>query len=177
MVRMNSVTGALMATAMLVMPTAGSAQDRERAGEQPEVVREVLACRTIADNAARLACFDAQAARFETAVVSGEVVAADREQVRETNRSLFGLNLPRIRIFGSDNEQIEEITGEISGLSQTQDGKTLVILTDGARWAQTDNRPVIGVRVGQQVTIRRATLGSFFMRFANGGSVRARRLN
>lgn len=177
MAKMNPVTMPLMATAMLAMATAGWAQDRERASEQPEVVREVLACRAISDGAARLACFDTQTARFETAVASGEVVAADREQVRETNRSLFGLNLPRIRIFGSDSEQIEEITGEISGLSQTQDGKTLVILTDGARWAQTDNRPVIGVRVGQQVTIRRASLGSFFMRFSNGGSVRARRLN
>lgn len=162
---------------LALTPSGGWAQDRDRSNEQPEVVREVLACRAISEDTARLACFDAQAARFETAVSTGEVVAADRAQVRETNRSLFGLNLPRIRIFGSDSEQIEEITGEISGISQTQDGKALVILTDGARWAQTDNRPVIGVRVGQQVTIRRATLGSFFMRFANGGSVRARRIN
>ena len=170
-------TAAAVALMSAMLPSTSLAQDRNADGEQPVVVRDVLACRSISDNTARLACFDAQTARFETAVQTGEVVAADREQVRATNRSLFGLNLPRIRIFGSDSEQIEEITGQISALSQTQDGKTVVILADGAHWAQTDNRPVIGVRVGQQVTIRRATLGSFFMRFANGGSVRARRTN
>lgn len=176
MSKFTPLSAALVSLAIL--STSAVAQDaRNPEVEQPQVVRDVIACRAISDNAARLACFDAQAARFETAVQAGDVVAADRAQVREANRSLFGLSLPRIRIFGNDTEEVEEVQGQIAALSQTQNGGTLVTLVDGARWAQSDNRPVIGVRVGQQVTIRRATLGTFFMRFANGGSVRARRVN
>ena len=173
----------MIAAVMLIVTASGLAQAQPAAApatsddEQPVVIREVLACRAIEEAVARLNCFDTQTARFDEAVRTGEVVTADREEVRRTNRSLFGLQLPRIRIFGSDDDEVTEIQGEIRSLGQNQDGKVIVTLTDDARWVQTDNRPVIGVRVGMQVTIRRAALGSFFLQFPNGASVRARRIN
>ena len=168
--RAMSVAGFALATA-----SAGSAEDAP--AQQPQIVVDVLACRAITDDDARLACFDGATARFGTAIEAGDVVTADRAEVQRNNRSLFGLSLPRIRIFGGDQDQVEEIEGEVAAISFTADGKARVRLADGAIWVQTDDRPVIGVRPGLHVTIRRAALGTFFLAFDRHGSVRARRVN
>ncbi|MFM6853543.1 MAG: hypothetical protein ACKOUM_05620 [Sphingopyxis sp.] len=54
------------------------------------VLQHVFDCRTVADNAARLACFDQQVAALETAEGSRDIRIMDREQVRAARRGLFG---------------------------------------------------------------------------------------
>lgn len=165
------------AAAMLLLagaqPPAGQAP--------PASVSALLACRTLADEAARLRCFDQAAAQFETATTRGEVLIVDRQQVRSTRRRLFGLPLPDINLFGS-RERAEDVprsvTGEIASVSYDRDrGGWIMTLRDGAVWRQTDNTTLaLEPRAGQRVVINRAVLGNFVMQVARQPGIRVRRV-
>ena len=73
------------------------------AQERPETLERLMACRGIADNAARLACFDTAAGALDTAERQGDVVVIDRVGVAETRRQLFGFEMPTLpRLFGPE---------------------------------------------------------------------------
>ena len=76
--------------------------------KRPEVIERITACRTIAASAERLACFDREVAALEAAADAREIAVVDREQVRRTRRSLFGLRLPDLGIFGDDDDEGED---------------------------------------------------------------------
>lgn len=164
---------------LLLCAGASPAMADEPVG-QPAVVTNLMECRAIADDTARLACFDQRTQELSSAVGDRSIVVADREEVRATNRSLFGLRLPRIRIFSRDDgeEALSEIETVIQSISRQYDGKVSFTVDDGARWVQTDGHVVTGVvREGTRVTIRRAAFGSYFAAFAGSISVRVRRVN
>ena len=60
------------------------------------VIKNLLDCRALPDNAERLACYDKAAAAVENATKSGDLVAIDREQRRAARRQAFGFNLPTL---------------------------------------------------------------------------------
>ncbi len=172
------VTSVAMGLFLLAGASAARADDPDEATQaRPPVVAAVLACRALTDPTARLACFDREAGTLDTALTNGDVVAADRTEVRRANRSLFGLSLPRIRIFGSHDDEVTTIEGDVQSIARGGDGRAVFTLTDGARWMQTDDHTLVGVRAGTHVTIRRGALGSFFAAFRGSSSVRVRRVN
>ena len=145
----------------------------------------MVRCRAIAEDAARLACFDAAAAALQAAQERRDVVVVDRQQVREGRRRLFGLALPRIPIFGGgdddddDNDQdaVHTVEGVVASATQDGLGHWVVTLQDSAIWTQVDNRPLaLRPRPGQRVMINRAALGSFMMRVNNQPGIRVRRV-
>src|SRR5688500_9182827 len=71
------------------------------------VIGDVLRCRSVTDTVARLACFDRSAAALGSAQSKGELVTLDRQEVRKTRRSLFGLALPNLRILGDEDKSEE----------------------------------------------------------------------
>jgi hypothetical protein len=150
--------------------------------QRPAALEAVLRCRAIADAQARLACFDTAVASFEAATVSRDVVVVDRAQVRETRRSLFGLSLPRLAIFGAgrgaDEEEIQSLEGVVASAFEDGEGRWVVHLQDGGTWRQID-ATLLGraPRAGSKVVIRRAAMGSFMMRVDNQSGFRARREN
>jgi hypothetical protein len=164
-------------------PALASAQGRtENPPARPESFEALVRCRAIADNAARLACFDQAAAALQTAQERREVVVVDRQQVREGRRRLFGLALPRIPIFGGDDDdepdedQVSTVEGIVAGAAQDGLGHWVVTLQDGAVWVQVDNNALaLRPRPGQRVVINRAALGSFMMRVNNQPGIRVRR--
>ena len=151
---------------------------------RPDALKKMLDCQVLADDGARLACYDAQVAQFVKARDSGEVTVIDRAEVKRTRRGLFGFSLPDLGIFKSrgdsaanDGENINEITATIRSVKQNSDGGWIVTLEDGARWEQTQamtfgRRP----RPGSIVKIERAALGSFKMKIDTSPAVRARRI-
>lgn len=147
--------------------------------ERPEILTRVVQCRAIADAAARLACFDREVAAMDDAQTSGQLVAMDRQQVRRTRRSLFGLGLPDLGIFGDDNEEEESrIESTVRSASRDANGKWIIVLADGARWGQIDSRELtLDPRPGQPIRIRRAALGSYLANVNNQVAIRVRRLN
>ena len=69
----------------------------DKAGSQ--LITDVTACRSIANSAARLACYDGSVAKLADASDKKDVVVLDRAEVQKTKRSLFGFDLPRLPFF------------------------------------------------------------------------------
>ena len=105
-----------------------------------------------------------------------DVLVVDRATARSTKRSLFGMALPRIKLFGdNDDEEIEQIESSIASAYDAKDGLSVFVLADGARWKQTEGRYTFP-KAGQPIVIRRAALGSFFAKVDNQAAVRVIRL-
>jgi hypothetical protein len=143
---------------------------------QPAVFQAVLDCKTLADPAARLACFDKTTQALADAAKTNEVLVVDRTTARNTKRSLFGLSLPRIKLFGdNDVEEIAQIDSTIASTYSARDGATVFVLPDGARWKQTEGRDTFA-KAGQKIVIVKGSLGGYFARVNGQAGVRVMRL-
>ena len=162
----------LIALPFMVLATPAVQQDRSKR------LSAVVDCRKIADPTARLACYDTAVADLDTAEKTREVVVVDRDQVTEARRSVFGLRLPKIKLFSGDgSDEVDSVESVITAVSRGRDGKLTFTIEDGARWVQTDSHTVIGVRVGTRVTLTRGALGSFFAKFEGSTSAKVQRIN
>jgi hypothetical protein len=157
---------AVAATASIAVGTiaGGSAlaQRRQPPTGSP-LVTDVTQCRSVADSAARLACYDTAVAKLEAATQSDQLVVLDRDKVREARRGLFGFSLPSLGIFGGDEEEVARLEGTIQSLQEDGVGNYRFVLEDGGIWQQTDGRVRPGTKPGSKVVITRGALGSFFM--------------
>lgn len=166
-----------VAAVALLGCSAASAEDRPR----PAVLNDLTACRSIAADAERLACFDRQAAALDDAEKRGDVLVADQAEVRKTKRTLFGLNLPDFSLFrkrddAPEEPEIREIDTTLAAASYSNRAWTFV-MADGARWRQTDPLTLFEPKAGDKVHIKRAAMGSFFLKVGNQRAVRAQRIN
>lgn len=160
----------------VILSSAPAAAREGEATAQPAVLKAVLDCRTIADPAVRLACFDRSSAALDTAAAAKEVLVVDRDTARKTKRGLFGLALPKLKLFGdNDDEEVEQIESTIASTYSGRDGSTVFVLEDGARWKQTDGRETYP-KAGQPIVVRKGALGSFFARVNNQPGVRVVRV-
>ena len=101
-----------MATALplifSVVPLSAKRVDQPR----PEIFRKLIDCRTVTENVARLACYDAQVAKLDEAESRNELVVVDKEQVRKARKGLFGLTLPDLGgVFGGGDDKGEDAQG------------------------------------------------------------------
>ncbi len=151
------------------------------AGDGPESFSAVTRCRTISDKEARLACFDDAVAKLATAVDKRDVVVIDREHIRRTKTTLFGLSLPELNLFGGGGKDVDEISaidGIVAGARMDENNAWIVQLEGGATWRQIDSRPVaLSPRRGSKVVIRKAALGSYMMRIDGQPGIRVRRVS
>jgi hypothetical protein len=168
---------ALLVTAMVF---SSGAADAAAGGQQRSArLGAAVQCRTVAEDAARLRCYDAAVKALDEAEASGAIVVTDREQLRATRRALFGLSLPRLPIFARDDakEEIDEIGGTVADARQDSQGRWRIRLEDGARWQQTDDTPIASrPRTGSRVVIKCGTLGSFIMKVDGQFGVKAKRV-
>ncbi len=169
---------------LAAMLLASGAAAKEEKQARPELFRKLVDCRQIAEASARLACYDAQVAALDAAETRQDVVVVDREGVKKAQRSLFGLTLPRIALFGNDKdddgekEDSSRIEAKIKSAFQSRDGRWTIIIDDGAKWVQTDERGLRSpAKPGQTVKIRRAAMGTFFANVDGQIAIRVRREN
>ena len=178
---MNIINRSIVAAAtLLALAPAGAAVAQE--GEQrPEVLKKLVDCRAVADDGARLACYDAQVLALDTAEKDRQVIVVDREQVREARRGLFGLTLPNLAIFDGpdeDKESFAEIETTIKSARENARGRWTFVLEDGARWVQLDSRELpVHPRAGHPIRIRQAAMGSYLANVNNQIAIRVRREN
>lgn len=158
------------------------AADRSLAAREPAAgkVDQALACIAVADTAARLACFDRTMAAVAEARARKEIYVVDKEEARSARRSLFGFNLPSLRLFGDrdgDGDPIREVSGTLASASAVQGG-WLFRMQDGGRWRQIDDS-VLGFvpTAGQPVVIRRGALTSYKLSIAGRPGLKVRREN
>ncbi len=161
----------VLVIAAMTAGAAGAAKpsDKKRAA----VLQAIVDCRPMTDTTARLACYDAAAAKLDEAEAAGQVVVVDKERAREVRKDIFGLQLPSLDIFNrggggkllSAAEDVDRLTETIRKASQQADGKWVFELQNGAVWRQIDNSEVLpDPRPGLRVEIRKGAIGSFFMK-------------
>ena len=162
--------------AAIAVATVPSIQDT--AQQRPESLERLIACRAISESAARLACYDAAAGALDAAQQQGELVVIDRVQANETRRQLFGFEAPSLpSLFGGAAvPDIDAIETTLQSASQGGDNRWVFRLADGGVWRQIDSEPVrFQNRAGQEVRVRKASLGSFMLTVGGSRAVRVRR--
>lgn len=173
----------LLATAAFALASEASAQ--AAATGRADLVRKLSDCRKLADDPARLACYDAAAAALEQAEAKGEIMVVDREQADRVRRQAFGFSLQALNIFdrvvggeaaGEASQPLDRITTTLTRGHQRGDGRWTLELEDGAVWQQTDDQPMQRANPGATVTIRRAAMGSFFVNVDGQRAIRATRV-
>ena len=131
------------------------------AEDQPSELHQGLAaCATVKQPAERLACFDKLAAGTTAlpALAPPAPVATAPVRAPESPED-FGFSGIQI---APRREQIQAITAEIRVLGHAANGHVRVRLDNGQSWELEDS-PDPFLAVGNSVTIRRASLGSFLM--------------
>jgi len=171
-----ALVGMAAVAAALASPLA--ADKGERAA--PEVYAKLLECRSITDDAQRLACFDRSVSALAEAEAAKDVRIVSREDVKRTRRSLFGFVASGFGLFGDDGEdeieqeEIKEITATITAVSGGTGGYVFR-LDDGSVWAQNDNTFLNRPAAGKTIVIRRAALGSYMAKIDGGVGFRIKR--
>lgn len=159
---------------------AGAAQAQPAEPLPPAFVK-LADCRLVADAGERLACYDREMAAVAAAQARRELVVVDRQQIRNTRKTLFGLALPNLSIFGNDSddeEGISRIETRIRTASQNAFGRWMLDLEEGGRWVQVDSRNLgSDPRNGQPIRIRKGAMGSYFANINGQIAIKVRRVN
>jgi hypothetical protein len=132
----TSLAPLMPAAALLALPVAAAGQDT------PAVVTAVYQCRTLTDDAARLACFDK--------------AAADLEQAQNARTLSFGDEDAFPRFEGA------ELKSKIEAVSANQAGRYVITLADGTRWLQTEwTKFIFDPKAGDSIVIRKGLTGNY----------------
>ena len=141
------------------------------------VIDNLFACRGKSDPAERLACFDQASKIASDALGRHDLMVIDRQAVRRTRSTLFGLSLPRLDIFGNDDkDEVKQIESTVLAAREASDGY-IFNLKDGSQWAQTDGHPIaLPPEPGDKVVVTKAALGSFILMLGHQPGVRVKRI-
>ncbi|WP_432200998.1 hypothetical protein ACRAQ7_01770 [Erythrobacter sp. W53] len=166
--------------AVFAVPATGQSAAQEETG-RPALFDDLLACRAIEEIAERAQCYDARVDALAQAEANNDVIIADREDVREARKGLFGFRVSDIPLFGSskddEEDEVKEVASAIASARQFGRGKWRVRLANGSVWEQTDSRKLVRApREGQKVIVRRASLGSFILKIGSNPALRLRRV-
>lgn len=171
------MTRFIMVAALLAAPIAVVAAKPQK--PRAAAFQALLACRAIADQAEKYACLDRTSAALEAAANAGELVVFDRQQVKETKKTLFGFDIPNLRLFADeDKDEVKSVEGTIGSAYANGSGQWVIRLADGATWQQIDDA-VLGrrPRQGMDVKISRGVVGSYKMTVAGQPAIKVRRSN
>jgi hypothetical protein len=170
---------ALAAAFLAGLPGAAHTAEPARSS----LVQALDACRTIQEDARRLACYDAAAGRLAEARSKGDVVVVDKEQVRQARREAFGFNLPSLNILGrltggaqaAEEEELSRASYEVKSAAEAG-GRWTVVMADGSIWRQTENTVgYMRVKAGSKAEVKKGLLGAYFMTIDNYKAVKVER--
>lgn len=176
------ISGAVLAG----MAVAAHAQVDTRELSTSSPTDGLYACQSIVDEGERLVCFDNEVAALKNAEEVKDIRIIDRAEVKEARRGLFGFSLPKLGIFGEGDdededsavERVTELEEPLVSFGTTSTGKAYFTIESGARWVQTDGRPVLGSpEAGEMVKIEEAALGSYKASIGSRRAIRVRRVN
>ena len=173
-----AITAAALPFTMLAAPVAAQVSD--------EIVLNILRnCAEIDDPTARLACYDnnirAAGGQPRSSVPGEMAVPSGGAGAPLDTRGPSGFGREDIvtpERFNTPAGELEELRARVAAVAQQQRGVYLVTLDDGAQWLFSESVPFSyrPPRVGDRVTIDRASLGSFLMTVNDQASVRVRRV-
>mgnify|MGYP006950286295 CR=1 FL=1 len=154
----------------------------------PRPTEGIYQCAAIADDTARLACFDKAVGDLKTAETAGKVRTVDVATIEKLERESFGFSLPSLsQVFGRNEDagkpltqEVDEVTLPIASISVNRvTRKAQITLENGQVWEQIDSEeiPRSKIRKAKEATIRKAAFGSFLMTIGGGSGIRVRRVN
>lgn len=168
--------------ALLIAAPAALAKDRDAPTAPPELYQQLLDCRTLGDSAERLACFDRQVNALAAAADKREILIADKAQLQEARRGLFGFAAPIGRLLGfggdeDDGTKIDRIETTITNVRGAREGGWKLTFAEGGTWEQTDRMGwPLSPKVGNRAIITRGTLGSYFVAVDGMSGIKMRRV-
>lgn len=173
-----------VAAAMLLAAGAPAVADQPQKAEGPELYRQLVACKDLADPGERLGCYDRQVAAFAAATDKRDIVIADREEVRKTRRGLFGFTAPIGRLLGmgedakgKDADEIDTLETKVARVGRSSGGGWRLTFEEGGTWEQIDTRGfVLSPKIGQKAVISKAALGSYFVSVDGQRAIKMRRV-
>ena len=138
---------------------------------------DVYACTSVADDADRLACYDAAVGRLQEAEAAGDVTTVTRKEVEQVREDSFGFSipsLPSLMIGKSDDNSLKEVVLPVKAVRGTR-GNLVITLENGQVWRQIDSK---ALRNNDQTEaqIYEAALGSFKMKLDGGIAFRVERV-
>jgi len=136
-----------------------------RAASAPPVPPSLLACRNLQDDGERVRCYDTQIAKL-----TGEAVA--RSTAATSTAARFGQEtLPPAAQPKSQLPEETALLSRVSALSKGRSGTYTISLANGQVWRQEEASQVAQFfRVGDNVRIEKAALGSYHMSTASTGA-------
>lgn len=166
----------------IAAPSTAQRGSSRSAPPQPRHLGALEACRAIAPDAARLACFDREAAALLTASRSGELSVVDRADMRTARRSLFGFALPKLPFFSGDKsaDEVPDTLDStiVSANGIANDRYRIRIAAGEAVWETTESKVSFSPpRAGQKIVISKGALGSYFLRVNGQVGIKGRRIN
>jgi len=181
MTRLAAVVCVAVCTAAIV-GTPAEARPKTEAPDS-KALDPIIACRATTQDTARLACYDEAVGALQAAASKHDIVVIDQQDMARARRSLFGFSLPNFDFLGGGkNDNARNVTPEDSQLTATiraatrdGEGNWVFTLDDGATWHQTTGFLAVSPKPGETVEIRRAALGSYFMRIGRQPGFKAKR--
>jgi hypothetical protein len=166
--------------ALLAHPAVGATPP---APPPAKSVAALTSCRTLADAAARLACYDRAVDALSAATASGDIVIVERTEVRKARKGLFGFTLPRIDFLSGKPGNAEDAADEkelntvITGARSIGNGKWRFTVEGGALWETVEvNLGFSDPLPGRKVLIEKGLLGAYFVTVEKGRRVQAKRI-
>jgi hypothetical protein len=163
---------------------------------QAQTPADMSACANVADEKSRLKCYDEHMARAGHPVTAPRAVPAtkpapapqaaspspapQRTAAARPASEEFGLDPDTLRkrreASSPGTAQPEEMVGRVKSVSTRARGEYRIELEDGQVWVETLRTGGMPPEAGETVTIKRGTLGSFFMSRNAGVALRVKRL-
>lgn len=167
---------AVVAMSIAVAGVPLSAEETPPAADHLSGLR---ACLQIADPSTRLACYDGAAKAVVSASDDGRLKIVDQAEIRRTRRGLFGFSLPDLGIFGGGDEEpdMEMLETTVASVRYTGSDSFVFRTPEGGLW-QVTNAPsrLNEVKVGDPVVLKKASLGSYFVRIKGQLGVKGKRI-
>lgn len=126
-------------------------------------------CAAISDATARLACFDAAAARSRAAVAAPASASTSQSPPAASSASALGEEQLRSRRTDRDADE-PALKARISEARRGNGGVYLLTLDNGHVWRHEQGSMAPYLKVGEAVTISPASLGSYRLTLDSGSS-------
>lgn len=158
------------------LPAGAAAQDSGETSAERQL-SDLKQCRTIEEPSARLACFDREVGAVIAATEQGTLQVVDKQEVEQTKRSLFGFTLPKLRMFGDDDQELTVLETTITRVRQTERDSWVFTTEEGSEWRINDAPMRFRApKEGQAVVFKKASLGTYFIRVNGQIGVKGRRI-
>ncbi len=172
-----------IATAFAILAAPLVADAKEEPAKVPAQVAALQSCRTKADAAERLACYDKAVDALSAATASRDLIVIDKAEVKEARKGLFGFSLPRIPFLSGragdpdDDADSRELKTTVVSAKRWNRVYWRFTVEGGGVWETTeDKRGFNDPKPGGLVTIERGTLGAYYATVGRGGRAAVRRI-